>query len=435
MAGEYSLSRPSPAAMDTYTWIILVVVLCAIVGQIILGFCVWFCVQHFRQKKAARFKEKLIDNRQEDEEAKQFESYHEWESQSPRKLSSVSLQNQPPPLKPAIVVSEPEQVQPPTKSYASPPALIPTKQGPVELEKYLLGMDDSGSEAGDAISDTTTQDSTAFSGNLGFKLVYRRAKEELVVTIQKATGLPTKCKNPYVSVVLLPDMKTRYLTKVQKLTANPEFNEIFIFPIKEADLSSRTLRFDIMNMGGKFSKNKLMGTVLYPFEGRDISSFAKEDDNEEGVSEDLTARHLTQTDYDVLENKGDIQLSFSFMPKTDVLSVTVLEAKNVSVPGIDAILSRKDIQLYVRVALFVDNQVIKTKRSVVKSGTTSPVYKQIFNFDVAKYGVDAVGLKVSVCQQKTGERDTLGKVFLGPGTRHSLSAMIGTGDARWYALV
>ncbi|XP_078577760.1 synaptotagmin-15-like [Branchiostoma floridae x Branchiostoma japonicum] len=411
------------------TWaIVLIVVVCAIVGQVLLGLAVWCCVTRCRKKRAVTFKKKLL---KDDEEDKHFEEYEEWESPTPRKLSSTSLQQRPPPEKPPIIVSDPVHVQPPTKNYASPPAVIPTKQGPVELEKYLLGMDDldSGSEGGDAVSETT-QDSMAFSGNLGFKLVYRKAKEELVVTIQKATGLPTRCKNPYVSVVLLPDMKTRYLTKVQKHATDPEFNEIFIFPIKEAELQSRTLRFDIMNMGGKFSKNKLMGTVLYPFEGRDISSFA--DDSDGGVSEDLSAKQLPT---DALENKGDIQLSFSFLEKTDVLSVTVLEAKNVAVPGIDAILSRKDIQLYVRVALFVENEVIKTKRSVVKSGSTSPVYKQIFNFDVAKYGIDAVGLKVSVCQKKSGDRDTLGKVFLGPGTRHSLSAMIGTGDARWYALV
>ncbi|XP_066303353.1 synaptotagmin-15-like [Branchiostoma lanceolatum] len=414
------------------TWaIVLIVVVCAIVGQVLLGLAVWCCVTHCRKKKAVKFKKKLLE---EDEEEKYLE-IQEWESPTPRKLSSASLQRQlePPPQKPPIIVADPVHVQPPTKSYASPPASIPTRQGPVELEKYLLGMDDSGSEAGDSVSETTTQDSMAFSGNLGFKLVYKKAKEELVVTIQKATGLPTRCKNPYVSVVLLPDMKTRYLTKVQKHTTDPEFNEIFLFPIKEADIPSRTLRFDIMNMGGKFSKNKLMGTVLYPFEGKDIATFATADDNDGGVSEDLSAKHLPQTD--VLENKGDIQLSFGFMPKTDVLSVTVMEAKNVAVPGIDAILSRKDIQLYVRVALFVDNKVIKTKRSVVKSGSTSPVYKQIFNFDVEKYGIDAVGLKVSVCQKKSGDRETLGKVFLGPGTRHSLSATIGTGDARWYAVV
>lgn len=42
--------------------------------------------------------------------------------------------------------------------------------------------------------------------------------------------------DPYVKIYLLPDKKKKYQTKVQRKTLNPEFNEMFVFKVRETTL-------------------------------------------------------------------------------------------------------------------------------------------------------------------------------------------------------
>lgn len=58
----------------------------------------------------------------------------------------------------------------------------------------------------------------------------------------------------------MPDRKTKHQTKVHRKTLNPEFNEMFIFPVAYEELAQRILQFSIYDFD-RFSRHDLIGAV------------------------------------------------------------------------------------------------------------------------------------------------------------------------------
>lgn len=102
-------------------------------------------------------------------------------------------------------------------------------------------------------------------GRLCFVLKFDFDLEQLIVKIHKAQDLPAKdfsgTSDPYVKIYLLPDRKTKHQTKVHRKTLNPVFDEVFLFPVAYAELSSRKLHFSVYDFD-RFSRHDLIGQVV-----------------------------------------------------------------------------------------------------------------------------------------------------------------------------
>ncbi|KAI4825257.1 hypothetical protein KUCAC02_020944, partial [Chaenocephalus aceratus] len=102
-------------------------------------------------------------------------------------------------------------------------------------------------------------------GRLLFVLKFDFDLEQLIVKIHKAHDLPAKdfsgTSDPYVKIYLLPDRKTKHQTKVHRKTLNPVFDEVFLFPVAYAELSSRKLHFSVYDFD-RFSRHDLIGQVV-----------------------------------------------------------------------------------------------------------------------------------------------------------------------------
>ena len=70
-----------------------------------------------------------------------------------------------------------------------------------------------------------------------------------------------------VHVVLLPAKKQRHKTSVQKGSV-PEFNETFRFShLEPSELGTSALRFRLYALGGRMSRERMMGEKVVRLEG------------------------------------------------------------------------------------------------------------------------------------------------------------------------
>lgn len=156
-------------------------------------------------------------------------------------------------------------------------------------------------------------------GRLQFSLDYNFKKEELNVGVIQAADLPgmdaTGASDPYVKVYIMGDNK-RFETQVHKKTLNPIFNDSFNFKIPYAEVVKKIVVFKVFDYD-RFTKNEEIGRFLIPLNTVDLGRVTEE-------WRDLVAPDADSQD----EVLGDICLSMRYVPTTEKLTITVLEAKN-----------------------------------------------------------------------------------------------------------
>lgn len=108
-------------------------------------------------------------------------------------------------------------------------------------------------------------------GDLEVTLDYKVASQKLFVTVVTARDIPDKGRSGMdswqVHVVLLPAKKQRHKTSVQKGSV-PEFNETFRFShLEPSELATSALRFRLYALGGRMSRERMMGEKVVRLEG------------------------------------------------------------------------------------------------------------------------------------------------------------------------
>lgn len=132
---------------------------------------------------------------------------------------------------------------------------------------------------------TSQTDPTYGCGKMTFILFYNQQISSLIVTIVSVDNLPYRDSNtkilpdPFIKVVLLPDRRRKFQTKVLKRTQSPQFNETFQFQINYDELRRRILLLSVYDFG-RSTKRSLIGTVKID----DVSSMP-----------DLTSHEVTCT--------------------------------------------------------------------------------------------------------------------------------------------
>ncbi len=77
--------------------------------------------------------------------------------------------------------------------------------------------------------------------------------------------------NPFAKVVLMPDKTPKFVTKVQKNSTNPMFNELFIFHAMRDTLDDRILKITVYS-SDSFSRKSMIGRCLFPLKNAGIHS-------------------------------------------------------------------------------------------------------------------------------------------------------------------
>lgn len=110
-------------------------------------------------------------------------------------------------------------------------------------------------------------------GDLVLSLEYRPDAEKLLVSVIAARDIPDKARSGMdswqVHMVLLPSKKQRHKTSVQKGSL-PHFNETFRFSrLDPSELHMAAVRFRLYALGGRMSRERMMGEKLLRLGGLD----------------------------------------------------------------------------------------------------------------------------------------------------------------------
>lgn len=130
-----------------------------------------------------------------------------------------------------------------------------------------------------------------YLGSLNFSMEYDAEKSALLVNIMGLIDLPPRepstggC-DPYVKLQLLPEKRHKCKTRVLRKTLNPVYDETFTFyGIANNQLQGMTLHFVVLSFD-RFSRDAIMGEVLYPVKAEDLAS------KKLTLCKEITPRHL-----------------------------------------------------------------------------------------------------------------------------------------------
>uniref|UniRef100_H2LSB8 Synaptotagmin n=1 Tax=Oryzias latipes TaxID=8090 RepID=H2LSB8_ORYLA len=223
---------------------------------------------------------------------------------------------------------------------------------------------------------------------------------QLTVGILQAADLMSMdsggTSDPYVRVLLLPDKKKKFDTKVHKKTLNPVFNETFVFKVPYEELGGKTLCLSVYDYD-RFSKHDVIGEVKLAMNTIDLGRPIEE------------WRDLESADQEEPEKLGDICISLRYVPTAGKLTVCILEAKNLK--KMDACgLSDP----YVKIQLLQGGKRLKKKKTTVKKNTLNPYYNESFSFEIPLEQMQKILVAVTVFDyDKIGKNDAIGKIFVG----------------------
>ncbi|XP_035671426.1 synaptotagmin-2-like [Branchiostoma floridae] len=275
-------------------------------------------------------------------------------------------------------------------------------------------------------------------GKLGFSLEYNRFEEKLNVTIIGTKNLPLSKGNQkeaagtFVSVVLLPNVGRRFGTKVHRNTVNPQFSETTSFPVPASELRDVTLKLNIVRLD-VYSKPTVIGQVTYPFRDLFLGKLPHG-----AVWEDIQPCGKKACE----EEKSEVLVCLQYDSIRQVLTVELVQARNANpalflhLPPSCAAVSQTDVLLSGRISLVRGNHILGSHRTATQRGSFDPVFKENFAFDVSLWGVNQVGLIISVCQRLDLHTEMLGKVTLGSHVGRNISEIleISSGTPQWYPL-
>uniref|UniRef100_A0A1A8DR98 Neurofilament, light polypeptide a n=1 Tax=Nothobranchius kadleci TaxID=1051664 RepID=A0A1A8DR98_NOTKA len=265
-------------------------------------------------------------------------------------------------------------------------------------------------------------------GKLQYSIDYDFENTKLTVGILQAADLMSMdsggTSDPYVRVLLHPDKKKKFDTKVHKKTLNPVFNETFVFKVPYEELGGKTLMMSVYDYD-RFSKHDVIGEVKLPMNTIDLGRPIEE------------WRDLESADQEEPEKLGDICISLRYVPTAGKLTVCILEAKNLK--KMDACgLSDP----YVKIQLLQGGKRLKKKKTTVKKNTLNPYYNESFSFEIPLEQMQKILVVVTVFDyDKIGKNDAIGKIFVGSkatglGLKHwsDMLANPRRPIAQWHAL-
>ncbi|XP_075464274.1 synaptotagmin-11 isoform X3 [Ascaphus truei] len=263
---------------------------------------------------------------------------------------------------------------------------------------------------GSKTSSPSSPDDEIMLGALTLSVDYNFPKKALVVNIQEAHGLPvmdehTQGSDPYIKMTILPDKKHRVKTRVLRKTLDPVFDETFTFyGIPYSQLQDLVLHFLVLSFD-RFSRDDIIGEVMVPLAGVDPSTGKVQ------LTRDIIKRNIQKC-----ISRGELQVSLSYQPVAQRMTVVVLKAKH---------LPRMDItdfsgNPYVKVNVYHGRKRIAKKKTHVKKCTLNPVFNESFIYDIPTDLLPDISIEFLVINfDRTTKNQVVGRLILGA---HSITA-------------
>ncbi|XP_037353569.1 synaptotagmin-15 [Talpa occidentalis] len=238
-------------------------------------------------------------------------------------------------------------------------------------------------------------------GRLWFSVEYQQEAERLLVGLIKARGLqaPKETCSALVKLHLLPDERRFLQSKTKCQTADPRFDEHFVFQVSSKSITQRVLRFSVFHVDRQ-GKHQLLGHVLFPLKNETLV----------GNCPHIVWRDLEAESLEPPSEFGDLQFCLSYSNCLSRLTVVVLRAKGLQL--------REDMgfaSVFVKVSLMNQNKFVKCKKTSAVLGSANPVYSETFSFKVYPAELDTASLSLMVLQGTEGDKShQLGRVVVGP---------------------
>uniref|UniRef100_UPI0037E885DB synaptotagmin-15 n=1 Tax=Semicossyphus pulcher TaxID=241346 RepID=UPI0037E885DB len=232
---------------------------------------------------------------------------------------------------------------------------------------------------------------------LCFSVEYRHGSEQLMVSLLRLGNLPPRFHGnvTLVELRLLPDDRRPRQAKARGTGPDPEFNDCFVFQVSGVCVPQGTLSVCVLSVE-QDGKRHAVGRVLFPLEG------------ELGQAGRVLWRDLETEDDTQRSELGDVQISLSYSPSLQRLSVVVLRAR-----GLQLI---TDAGVCVQVSLQIHTQVVKIKRSCVAKGV-NPNFNHRMTFKLRSQHLDEACLRFELQRPNDIRSDPpalLGVLVLGP---------------------
>ncbi|CAJ1074527.1 synaptotagmin-16 isoform X2 [Xyrichtys novacula] len=264
-------------------------------------------------------------------------------------------------------------------------------------------------------------------GDLVLSLEYRPDTEKLLVTVTAARDIPDKARSGMdswqVHMVLLPSKKQRHKTSIQR-GSQPHFNETYRFSrVDPADLHMLAIRFRLYALGGRMSRERMMGEKVLRLGGLDPDGGTMETtlvleprSNLKSVDSQLSLSAVSQSDSasstQSLTHGGvpELLVGLSYNATTGRMSVELIKGSHFRNLAIN-----RPPDTYGRLTLLnsVGQEISRCKTSV-RRGQPNPVYKETFVFQVALFQLSDVTLLVSIYNRRSMKRkEMVGWIALG----------------------
>ncbi|XP_070783610.1 synaptotagmin-15 [Enoplosus armatus] len=233
---------------------------------------------------------------------------------------------------------------------------------------------------------------------LCFSVEYRHSSEQLMISLLRLGNLPPRFHGnvTLVELRLLPDDRRPRQAKARGTGPDPEFNDCFVFQVSGRCVPQSTLSVCVLSVE-QDGKRHAVGRVLFPLEG------------ELGQAGRVLWRDLETEDDTQCSELGDVQISLSYSPSLQRLSVVVLRARGLQL--------LTDAGVCVQVSLQIHTQVVKIKRSCVLKGDNDPYFNHRMTFKLRSQHLDEACLRFELQHPNNVRSEPpalLGVLVLGP---------------------
>ncbi|XP_068607800.1 synaptotagmin-16 [Brachionichthys hirsutus] len=273
----------------------------------------------------------------------------------------------------------------------------------------------------------SSQTAVSKSGDLVLTLEYNPGAEKLLICVVQARDIPDKARSGMdswqVHMVLLPSKKQRQKTSVQKGSL-PHFNERFRFSnLSPSDLHVSAVRFRLYALGGRMSRERMMGEKVLRLGALDPDGAKMETalvleprSNLKTVGSQLSLSAVSRSDSassnQSLSHGGvpELLIGLSYNGTTGRLSVELVKGSHFRNLAVN-----RPPDTYGRLILLnsVGHEISRCKTSV-RRGQPNPVYKETFMFQVALFQLSDVTLLVSIYTRRSMKRkEMVGWIAMG----------------------